>query len=251
MEDLTSDIQAITQWLREQTEAAGAKGLIVGVSGGLDSAVVAGLIKKAYPQDSLGLLLPCHSDPKDVEDGQLVCKALDLAYHQLDLSGAHDALFKPALDLLAGQEIRQMAADANLRARLRMCALYTIANALNYLVVGTDNAAEYYTGYFTKYGDGGCDLLPIAAYTKGEVVQMAHHLGIPPQVIEKAPSAGLWPGQTDEEELGLTYAQLDAYLENREVGAAARQRIERLHLNSQHKRRPPAIYPRPEGPVHF
>ena len=133
--------------------------------------------------------------------------------------------------------------DANLRARLRMTTLYGIANNLNYLVSGTDNAAEILTGYFTKYGDGGVDILPLANLTKREVYEWGRILGVPQSVLDRAPSAGLWDGQTDESEMGTTYAMIDDYLEGKAVPEADQMIIERLNKRSEHKRNMPPAPP--------
>jgi NAD+ synthase len=129
---------------------------------------------------------------------------------------------------------------ANVKPRLRMTTLYFVANALNYLVVGTGNRSELTIGYFTKYGDGGVDLLPLATLLKSEVRAMAKELGVPDSIIEKAPSAGLWLGQADEDEMGFTYAELENYLTNgpETVSPALAMRIERLVRGSDHKRSP-------------
>ncbi|NMA03641.1 MAG: NAD(+) synthase, partial [Clostridiales bacterium] len=129
--------------------------------------------------------------------------------------------------------------DANLRARLRMSTLYVIANNLNYLVVGTDNKAEMYTGYFTKYGDGGVDLQPIAELKKHEVYEWAEALGVPKKVINKDPSAGLWKGQTDEKEMGTTYEKIDLYLDGKSIPERDMRIIQKMHENSAHKRTVP------------
>lgn len=136
--------------------------------------------------------------------------------------------------------------DANLRARVRMSTVYTVANNLGYLVVGTDNAAEIHTGYFTKHGDGGVDLIPLANLTKREVYEWAKELGVHDDVINKAPSAGLWEGQTDEIEMGTTYDMIDAVLEGRldEVPQKDQDIIARLHRISEHKRHTAAAPPK-------
>jgi len=120
-----------------------------------------------------------------------------------------------------------------------MSTLYTVATNYNYLVVGTDNLSEWHTGYFTKYGDGGVDLQPILPFTKTEVFEMARVLGVPDSVISKMPSADLWEGQTDEAEMGVSYAELDAYLQNKQVSHEAREKIEQMHERTEHKRRMP------------
>ena len=226
-------------WLRRRADEAGAVGAVVAISGGVDSAAVAALCMRAFPQTTLGLLLPCHSDPRDAADAERVCRMLGVPHTTVVLDGAHDALV--AALRVSGQFIEHPVALANLKPRLRMTALYYFANRMNRLVVGTGNRSEAYVGYFTKYGDGGVDALPLAGLVKSEVRALASHLGVPQDIVDRTPSAGLWPGQTDEGEMGLTYAVLDAYLLTGEAPAAARARIEQLHAASEHKRRPPPI----------
>lgn len=238
-------IQERVDWLRAKTNEAGTKGLIVGLSGGIDSAVVANLIKKAFSEDSMAIILPIASDEKDLEDAVMVAKKAGIHYEIIDLSNTHKTMMEHIITLPCMEhqtdEHHKRIADANLRARLRMSTLYAMANALNYMVVGTDNAAELYTGYFTKYGDGGVDLLPIADLLKREVYEMAHYMEVPESVIKKAPSAGLWSGQTDEEEMGVTYEKIDNYLSGLTIPEQDRQTIEKLHKRSQHKRETPSI----------
>jgi NAD+ synthase len=132
---------------------------------------------------------------------------------------------------------------ANIKPRLRMATLYFYANSLNYLVAGTGNRSELAIGYFTKYGDGGCDLLPIGHLVKSEVRAIARDLNVPQGIVDRTPSAGLWLGQTDEEEMGFTYADLERYLEDgpQAVSPALAMRIERLMRISEHKRQMPPI----------
>src|SRR5690625_1691629 len=219
MVNMEQKVAAIVSWLQQQVKAANVKGLVVGVSGGLDSAVVANLIKRACPDDSLGVIMPLKSNPIDVKDAEKVVQTCQIKHMTIDLTATHKVLYEEISKQLKEQEDWNEAADriadANLRARLRMSTLYTIATHLNYLVVGTDNLSEWYTGYFTKYGDGGVDLLPIVDLTKTEVYEMANALGVPNEVIEKKPSADLWEGQTDEEEMGTTYDMIDRYLEGK------------------------------------
>lgn len=239
-------IDEVVMWLRDQVNNAGAKGLVVGISGGIDSAVVACLIKKAFPDNSLGVILPIKSDIKDVEDGILTVKACNINYIEVDLEEEHNGIMEKVTKKLKTKDIfnsnAQRVSDSNLRARLRMSTLYAIANNLNYLVVGTDNAAEVYTGYFTKYGDGGVDILPLASLKKYEVYEWARVLGVPKEVIEKQPSAGLWEGQTDENEMGTTYEYIDAHLNGKSIPEKDLAIIERLHRNSEHKRKMPPAF---------
>jgi NAD+ synthase len=233
-------VEKLIQWLRDQVANAGLNGAIVGISGGIDSAVVAHLIKRAFPDNSLGLIMPCKSNPKDMEDALKVVESCGIKHLIIDLTETHNILFGEVEKQLKEKgEWNEEAArlgDANTRARLRMTTLYAVANNYGYMVVGTDNAAEWYTGYFTKYGDGGVDLVPLVHFTKGEVREMARILGVPNEIITKAPSAGLWEGQTDENEMGTTYEMIDKYLKGEEIPEKDRQIIERLHKRSQHKR---------------
>ncbi len=240
-------VEEIVSWLQQKVEEANVEGLLVGVSGGIDSAVVANLIKKAFPENSLGVIMPCKSQSEDQEHAESVVEACQLPVMTVDLSETHNVMFSTIKKQLeeadALNEDQVQLADANLRARLRMSTLYTIATNHKYLVVGTDNAAEWYTGYFTKFGDGGVDLVPISNLTKGEVKEMAEYLGVPDQIIHKQPSAGLWEGQTDENEMGTSYAMIDRHLKGEEIPEEDRKIIEALHKRSAHKREMPPAPP--------
>ncbi|TGB04186.1 NAD(+) synthase [Halobacillus salinus] len=240
-------VEQIVSWLRDKKEEANANGFLVGISGGIDSAVVANLIKRAFPDNSLGVIMPCKSQSDDQEHAQKVIDGCDIKSMVVDLTETHNVMFGTIKDQLQQSgdfnESNEQLADANLRARLRMSTLYTVATNYNYLVVGTDNAAEWYTGYFTKYGDGGVDLVPISNLTKGEVREMAEYLGVPDEIVHKQPSAGLWEGQTDENEMGTSYEMIDKHLKGEEIPEKDREVIEAMHKRSAHKRQMPPSPP--------
>jgi NAD+ synthase len=227
---------SISTWLADRISDAGATGAVLGLSGGIDSAVVAGLLARAVGKENvLGIIMPCHSIPADVEDAQLTANAFGIESSIVDLSGIFDnfvALLPPGKGL----------ADANIKPRLRMITLYHHANTLNRMVVGTGNRSELSIGYFTKYGDGGVDLLPIAGLYKHQVRDLAREIGVPDKIIARKPSAGLWEGQTDEDEMGITYEVLDATLDAIDRGDTAAvapevlAKVQRMIATSAHKR---------------
>ncbi len=240
MEELTAKL---VDWIKHQVEAAGCRGAVLGLSGGIDSAVVAVLCKKALPQDTLGVMLPCHSDPADMADGQLLADKFDIETTTVVLDTTYDSILKAISLHQSSDEKTEKLALANLKPRLRMTTLYYIANRLNYMVVGTSNKSELTVGYYTKYGDGGSDIIPMGNLTKSQVKELAIYLGVPQQIIDRPPSAGLWSGQTDETEMGFTYTELDRYIVCGEGDEAVCEQIETMVRASAHKRKPAPIPP--------
>jgi NAD+ synthase len=244
--------EKISSWLRERATAAGANGFVFGLSGGIDSAVVARLCQMATPDHVLGVLLPCYSQAQDEQDALLVADAFKIPAVKVDLSKTFDALGAALDSALTEQhprytvdvvDIKQRLPRANIKPRLRMTSLYYVANALNYVVAGTGNRSEITLGYYTKYGDGGVDVLPIGGLLKSEVRALAREIGVPEPVITKPPTAGLWPGQTDEAEMGFSYETLEDYLNGKNVPPAVAKRIDQLRAASDHKRALPPIAP--------
>jgi len=227
----------ISGWMKEMSLSAGAKGGVFGVSGGVDSSLLVGLAKQAWEADCLGLVLPCHSQAVDIEDAVDVLTHFNCEHRVIDLTPVFDVL----RESLPEPPVGYMLPEANLKPRLRMAVLYYFANLMNYMVVGTTNKPEWFVGYFTKYGDGGVDMLPLADLTKADVRELARFLGVPDRIIEKAPSGGLWEGQTDEKEMGLTYKDLDAYVSGKNVSPQVESKILSMHLKSEHKRNVPPI----------
>jgi NAD+ synthase len=232
----------VTRWIREQIDEAGLSGAVVGLSGGIDSAVVSGLCARAVgPENVLGVAMPAHSSPEDVEHARQVAEIWGIQYREVDLSGIYDAFIEI---LTPGSQL----ADANIKPRLRMITLYHFANTLDRMVIGTGNRSELEVGYYTKYGDGGVDLLPIAGLLKVQVRELAREIGVPEVIIERPPSAGLWEGQTDESELGITYEQLDGALRAIDAGDTSAieprvlERVTALNRGTEHKRKLAPIY---------
>ncbi|KXG76033.1 NH(3)-dependent NAD(+) synthetase [Fervidicola ferrireducens] len=224
---------ALVDWLREKVYEAGAKGAVFGLSGGIDSAVVGVLCKKAFKENCLGLIMPCHSNPKDEEDALMVAEKFGIPYKKIILNKVFDE-FTAILDKTADKR-----ALANIKSRLRMITLYYYAALNNFLVVGTGNRSELTVGYFTKYGDGGVDLLPLGNLVKRQVRKLARFLEIPQKIIDKPPTAGLWEGQTDEGEMGITYEQLDEYILTGKASREIEEKIKTMILSSEHKRNLP------------
>ncbi len=223
----TETAQKIVKWIGETVSAAGAEGVVFGLSGGIDSSVVAVLSKRAFPDSSLGINMPCHSDELDRKHAELVASKFDIPVKIVVL----DEVFNTLINIVSGDDCltaTKRLAEANIKPRLRMVTLYYYANRLNYLVVGASNRSELSIGYFTKYGDGGADLLPLSNLLKRQVCDLAAYLDIPREIIDKAPSAGLWRGQTDETELGFTYNELDRYLTTGQIGKGNKEKMRLL-----------------------
>lgn len=239
MEELTGKLVA---WIRERVAAARCQGAVVGLSGGVDSSVVAVLDKKAFPQNVLGVIMPCHSDEKDLALAQAVADQFEIPTRTIVLDHLCDSLLQTLATEGFDPATKRMA-ESNLKPRLRMITLYYLANRLRYLVAGTSNRSELAVGYSTKYGDGGVDILPLGNLTKTVVWELAAYLGIPQEIIDRPPTAGLWAGQTDEGEMGLTYKELDLYLTTGQAEEHVRKRADAMAAASAHKRQMPPIPP--------
>ena len=229
-------IDNLVDWTRKQVKDAGKKGAIFGLSGGLDSAVIAVLCKRAFKDNTMALILPCESQVSDIQDAMKIIKQFHIYFKNIDLTAVHQQLLSTMI--LDGHKM----AKANIKPRLRMIVLYYYANILDYLVVGTGNKSEISMGYFTKYGDGGVDILPLGNILKTEVKVMAKYLGIPEVITDKHPSAGLWEDQTDEKEMGFTYNQLDHFLATGKIeDEKIKNKIIKMNHLSTHKRKTPPM----------
>ena len=227
--------EKIVDWIKNVFGKAGADGIVVGLSGGLDSSVVCALCKKAVGENLLALILPCHTESPDLADAEKIAGIFEIKTEKVALTPVYDQLISilPSSSALA---------NANLKPRLRMLVLYHYANRLNYLVAGTGNRTEIEIGYFTKHGDGAADILPLAGLLKREVRLLASELGVPEEIISKPPAAGLWKGQTDEGEIGISYEELDTMLssmgrgETEKVDQESLGKVRKLIEASKHKR---------------
>lgn len=232
----------IANWIKKQVEETQAKGIVVGLSGGIDSACVAVLSKMALGDNVLGLILSCQSNPEDEKFAHLVADKFKIKLEKVYLDEVYDKFISILPDA-------NKLSLANLKPRLRMITLYYFANKLNYLVAGCGNKSELAVGYFTKYGDGGVDILPLGSLLKTEVRVLAGELGIPKEVVERVPTAGLWEGQTDEGELGISYEDLDKAIVAIDSGKAKDffsqdiiAKVKKLIKASEHKRLSIPIY---------
>lgn len=209
----------------------GDKNVFIGISGGIDSAITASLCVKALgPKKVFGIMMPYGQQP-DIKDSLSVINFLKINSLKINIKSLVDQFAFTYNKLVT----------ANIMSRVRMILLYAYANTQNGLVVGTTNKSEFSIGYFTKHGDGGCDLEPITNLYKTEVFQLAKYLKIPKTIINKKPSAGLWEGQTDEGELGFSYIDLDKFLQGESIDIAIEKKIKKLINNSEHKRHLPSI----------
>ena len=250
----------IAIWIYEYVKNAGAEGVVVGVSGGIDSAVVLGLAKKAFPDNTFGVIMPCGNVREDELFAQKLLEKFEVPYKKVDFTemfhGFLASIGAESIDANLSQlsKTREKLALANSKSRMRMIILYYFAQVKNYLVLGTGNRTEEEIGYFTKYGDGGVDLLPIAGLFKSEVRKLGQELGVIDEILNRVPSGGLWAGQTDEGEIGLSYDEMEFGIrkyyklpENEELKIVKDEkeiltRIEKLIKANLHKRVTPPIY---------
>ena len=236
MRNYQEEYEKRIKFIRSRLEEAHADGIVFGNSGGKDSALV-GILCKAACENTVGVIMPCASKRNygiDTDDGKELAEKFGIETRIVDLTPVREAEIA-ALDGVA--ELNQ-AAVTNIAPRLRMTTLYAIGAAENRLVAGTGNRSEYYMGYFTKWGDGANDFNPIADLTASEVFEFLAFVGGPDSIVHKAPSAGLFEGQTDEDEMGITYAAIDHFLETGEATEEQKAILDRFHSRSEHKRRP-------------
>lgn len=237
MLDMLNTKEKIQNFVEEYINKSGAEGTVVGISGGIDSAIVAALAVEALGAENvLGLIMPCESNNKDMKDAISFAEKLSIRYKVIDLTNTYLEFLKDN-----GENNQCDLSFCNIKPRLRMTTLYFHASLNNYLVLGTSNKSELVTGYLTKYGDGGVDIEPIADLLKFEVYQLAGLLNIPEAIINKKPTADLRPNQTDEGEMGFTYEELDRFILKGEANEKTKNKIMKLYKQSRHKLDGPAI----------
>ena len=253
--DPQQEIRRRIDFIKQQLQISGLKTLVLGISGGVDSSTCGRLAQLAINElrqndDAfrfIAVRLP-YGNQVDEADAQMALEFIQPSHSvSVNVQAGSDAIHMSTLDALGEQgpadedESRLDFARGNVKARMRMIVQYEIAGLLGALVLGTDHSAENVTGFYTKHGDGACDLVPLFGLNKRQVRQLAAHLGAPEKLISKAPTADLEslnPARTDEDALGLTYDQIDDFLEGKKIDAQAEQRIIDIFISTQHKRQP-------------
>ncbi|MHA2203479.1 MAG: NAD+ synthase [Candidatus Hodarchaeales archaeon] len=251
--DVPHTVRLIEDFIRTRVSEAGAKGVIIGLSGGIDSAVVASIAVRALSSKNVfALFLPSKTTPSaDLKDVKLLCSHLKLELTEIDIQN----LITNFSEELKESENPSLMEWANVKPRIRQVIFYFFANRLNYLLCGAGNKSELMIGYFTKFGDSAVDILPIGDVYKTHVYQLGEYLDISGNILTKAPSAGLWEGQTDEAEIGMSYLHLDSILYGLErfqnevevadylqIPVAEVKRVRSMLYQSEHKRRGPLIF---------
>ena len=244
MRDYKEEFENRVQFIRSVLADSGAEGIVYGNSGGKDSALT-GILCKAACENTTGIILPCTAKrnyTQDAADARTVAEAYGIEIRTVDLTPVKEA------EIRALQEVTPLneAALSNMAPRLRMLTLYAVAAAENRLVAGTGNRSEAYVGYFTKWGDGAYDFNVISDLTVREIYEILRYLGAPNEIIEKAPSAGLYEGQTDEQEMGIKYSEIDDYLLLGKGDEKTIEIIKKRIKNTEHKRNPAVTFKKPE-----
>ncbi|KXA95861.1 hypothetical protein AKJ65_00395 [candidate division MSBL1 archaeon SCGC-AAA259E19] len=244
-------VEKIKKFIQNKVEEVGSRGVVLGLSGGLDSSTTAFLCSEALKDKNiLAISMPEKgiTDPQNVEDSERIARNLGIKFQKIGISPIFE---KIKGEIAPGKGEKH--ADGNLKARIRMVILYYHSNLLDYLVVGSSNKSELKCGYFTKYGDGASDLLPLGSLYKTQVRKIAKEIGVPQKIIDKKPSAELWKGQRDSQELGLAYDKIDKIYAGFEAGLSEKEIAESTDIsqstvrefklrkeNSKHKlQRPP------------
>ena len=237
-EILKNEMEKAIAWIKEYVEKTKAKGVVIGNSGGKDSAVVLAMATKALGKEKvLAISMPCNSISGDFEDARLVADTFGVKFLKIDLTSTYRELEK---EISLTKKLTEEA-KINIKPRLRMMSLYAIAQTLNYLVIGTGNLCERMVGYTTKWGDSACDFNPIGNFTVKEVLAIGKLLNVPEEILSKAPNDGLG-GLTDEEKMGIKYSQIEEMIEEGNTEENAKKEILKRYELSKHKRAEVPIY---------
>ena len=228
-------------WIKEYVEKAGAKGVVIGNSGGKDSATVIAMATKALGADKvLTISMPCQSIASDFDDAKLVADTFNTRFLKIDLTDTFETMMSEVNAALKDTEVSTESC-VNVKPRLRMTTLYSIAQTYGYLVLGTGNLCEAMVGYTTKWGDSASDFNPIGNFTVDEVLAIGAYLGVPEKILKKAPADGLGK-QTDEEKMGIKYSQIAEMIETGNTDEKAKIEILRRYNASKHKRTLVPVY---------
>lgn len=235
------EVENITKFIKDYFKEKNLKGVVLGISGGKDSAVVAALFAKALGSENvLGVTLPCHSKASDKNDAKLVSDKYEFELLNIDLTKVYDSFINEIDKLGNYSEQELLNSNINIKPRFRMASVYYLAALYSslkggtYIVAGTGNKCELYVGYFTKGGDSTYDIGVLNDYTVDEVIKIGEYLEVPEQVLYKTPSDGL-SGKSDEDKLGVKYKDIASYMNNEELDEEVKNKIEKLHNNSLHK----------------
>ncbi len=240
IKDVKAEIEKIRDFLVEYAKMAGADGYVLGISGGLDSSVLFKILEST-DLNIVAIMMPINSMVDDEKDAKELISGTDKDILKIDLSSVYEEMLKVL------PPSKHSLSYANIKPRLRMTTLYQVAQSRNLLVAGASNKSEYMTGYFTKHGDSGVDVLPLVDYYKHEIYEMGRFLNLPNNILKKPPSAGLFKGQTDEDEIGLSYDEIDSGLSDLENGNPKKNnKLLGMVLKSEHKRHVPKKYEREE-----
>ncbi|MDR1510378.1 MAG: NAD(+) synthase [Synergistaceae bacterium] len=235
-------------WITNEMKKESASGGVIGLSGGIDSATAAALLRRVCGRDNtLALIMPCHNAPEDERDARLVAEALDIPVKKVDITEAYDTLAN-GIEASCGKLGRS--ARAEIKPKLRMTTLYSVAQVRNFMVVGAGNKDELYLGDFTKYGEVGVDMLPLGDLLAGEVTALARYLGVPDEIINRPRAGAALRDQLDGAEAALTYDDIDRFIATGNTDPDAALKIKEAYEISQSKRNPVRIPAIPHAAIH-
>lgn len=239
-EKLKLEMENAIKWIQEYVKNSGAKGVVIGNSGGKDSATVLAMAVNAIGKENvLAVSMPCFSISNDFDDAKLVADAFGVRFLKVDLSNCYQEM-ENEINLQLNQNLSKES-TINIKPRLRMTTLYGIAQTLGYLVIGTGNLCEAMVGYTTKWGDSASDFNPIGNFTVDEVLEIGRILGVPDKILKKSPNDGLG-GLTDEEKMGIKYSQIAEMIEVGDTDENAKKEILKRYNASKHKRSLVPVY---------